>query len=599
VIRRIKKGLYRIEDFFAIAVLAIMVILPLIQIISRKFFGVSIVGGDSYFQHGTLWITFVGASLVARRGRHLRFAAMIKLPQRWEIYTKQFYTVVSVAVTTVFVISSASLVQIELEAPSFVAPFLPTWLAQLPMVLFMVSVTIHTLIRSNLKVKAILVVIFLSALILCLNYVPEESRKILTWPGITLLLIALLFGAPLFVIMGGMAFLLFFIDGGPLMAVPSEAYRMVSSPNLPTIPLFTLVGCILAEGGSSKRLITLFRAIFGWIPGGVPIAALIVCAFFTTFTGASGVTILALGGLLFPILIKAKYSENFSLGLITSSGSAGMLFPPALPIILYGVIAGVPINKMFLAGITPGIVLLTVLAIYIVYISYKQKIERIPFSWHETKTALKLAKWDIVFPIVVLWGIFGGFATVVETAAMAALYAIITECFIHRKLQFTKELPKTMVKATVLIGGVMIILGFAFGFTSYLIDAQIPSALLEWVKGAISSKVTFLLALNVFLIAVGCIMDIFSAIVVIVPIMIPIAIAYGIDPLHLGVIFLINMELGYLTPPVGLNLFLSAFRFNKPLSALYKPVIPFILLRLVVLALITYIPWLTLWIIND
>ncbi|OGS36320.1 MAG: C4-dicarboxylate ABC transporter [Elusimicrobia bacterium RIFOXYB2_FULL_49_7] len=411
----------------------------------------------------------------------------------------------------------------------------------------------------------------------------------------TILGLALLLGAPLFAIMGGAAFLLFFIEGVPVMAVPSEAYRMVASPNLPTIPLFTLAGCVLADGGASKRLVTLFRAIFGWIPGGIPIATVVVCAFFTTFTGASGVTILALGGLLFPILIKAKYSENFSLGLVTSSGSVGLLFPPALPIILYGVIAGVPITNMFLAGISPGLLLIAVLSLYAIFISRQQKIARIPFSWQEIGTAIKVAKWDLALPLLVLWGLFGGFATVVETAAMAAFYAIFMECVIHRNLGLTKELPKTMVKCALLVGGVMIILGFAFGFTSYLIDAQVPSSILAWIKGALSSKIGFLIALNFFLIAVGCIMDIFSAIVVIVPIMIPIAIAYGIDPVHLGIIFLLNMELGYLTPPVGLNLFLSAFRFNKPLGALYRPVLPFIALRIVVLALITYVPWITLW----
>lgn len=596
--RQLRNWLYRAEDWFSISVLFVMVVLPLVQIVTRKFFGTSIVGADAYFQHGTLWITFAGASLVARRGRHLRFAALTRMSPRWKDYTRRFYTAVSVAVTTVFTVSAASLVLVEMESPTFVAPFLPTWLAQLAMPLFMASVTFHSVYRARVGVFGKGVILGLAALFLCMAFVPEASRHLLLWPGIGVLVLSLILGAPLFAVMGGAAFLLFFIDAVPVMAVPSEAYRMVASPNLPTIPLFTLAGCVLADGGASKRLVTLFRALFGWVPGGVPVAAIVVCAFFTTFTGASGVTILALGGLLLPILIKAKYSEDFSLGLITSSGSVGMFFPPALPIILYAVIAGVPITRMFLAGITPGLLLIVVLGLYAVFISRKQKVLRIPFSRQEAWASLKTAKWDLAFPAVVLWGIFGGFATVVETAAMAAFYAIIMECFVHRNLDFRCQLPKTVVKAAALVGGVMVILGFAFGFTSYLIDAQVPAALLEWVKGAIGSKMGFLLVLNLFLIVVGCIMDVFSAIVVIVPIMIPIGLAFGVDPVHLGIIFLVNLELGYLTPPVGLNLFLAAFRFNKPLSALYRPVLPFIVLRLVVLGLVTYIPWITLWILK-
>jgi tripartite ATP-independent transporter DctM subunit len=293
--------------------------------------------------------------------------------------------------------------------------------------------------------------------------------------------------------------------------------------------------------------------------------------------------------------MKEQYGENFSLGLVTGSGSIGLLFPPALPIILYAVVAGISIDKMFIAGITPGFILLLFTAVYSIIVFRRKRLASMPFSMKRFFTAVNQAKWDIAIPIIVLFGLFSGLATVVETAAVTVFYVVVVECFIHRELGFIKDLPRTFTRSSILVGGIMIILGFAFGFTNYLVDAGIPSTILEWVKVNIESKIGFLLTLNLFLIVVGCIMDIFSAIVVIVPIIIPIGSVFGIDPVHLGVIFLVNMELGYLTPPVGLNLFLAAFRFSRPLSEIYRPVLPFIGLRIFVLALVTYIPVISLW----
>ncbi len=587
------------ERRFAAAVLGAMVVLPLADSVYRKIVQASLTGISEYVTHGTLWIAFAGASLAAREGTHLRLA--IGRKQRETRLHKAFSCLQSglaAAVALGFAAAAFGLVRVEFEHPFTVAPFLPTWLAQIPMVLFMTVIAVRFVVRAGSGVRATMLAVLCAAGLLCLGFVPWEQRAALLYPALAVLVAAVLTGTPLFVFMGGLALFLFFRDGMPLSAVPAEAYRIVSSPILPTIPLFTLAGCILAEGGASQRLVALFRAQFGWLPGGIAIATVALCAFFTTFTGASSVTILALGGLLFPVLLSGGYPEKFSLGLITASGSVGILFPPALPIIIYGVVAAVPIDKMFLAGLTPGCILVGLMVLYGLFVWKREEVPAGRFSIKEFLQAANTAKWDMLLPVLVAVGIFGGFTTIVEAAAMTALYAVIVECFIHRKMRFFTDLPKTVVSCARLVGGVMIILGCAFGLTNYLIDAEVPKFLFSWIRETISSRLVFLLAMNVFLVAVGCIMDIFSAIVVIVPILIPVAQAYDISPIHLGIIFLVNLELGYLTPPVGLNLFFSAYRFNKPLSQLYATVLPFLGLRLVVVLLVTYVPLVSLWIIG-
>jgi tripartite ATP-independent transporter DctM subunit len=441
-------------------------------------------------------------------------------------------------------------------------------------------------------------ILILAGAMLCIGFVPEANRGTLLLPTIIVLLAGLVAGAPLFTVFGGLALFLFFKDGIPLAAVPSETYRVVSSPTLPTIPLFTLAGYVLSEGGASKRLVHLFHALFSWMPGGVAVATVLVCAFFTTFTGASGVTILALGGLLFPMLVKEAYPERFSLGLVTASGSIGLLFPPSLPIIIYGVVAAIPIDRMFIACLIPGLMLVTLVSGFGIGLSKFKRIASAPFHFLTLRRAVSVAKWDLLLPVIVIAGIFGGFTTLVEAAALTVLYAIILECFIHKTLTFTVGLPRTMVKCGEIVGGVLIILGFAFGLTNYLIDAEIPALMKTWVQATIHSKYLFLIILNLLLIVVACMMDIFSAIVVVVRIMLPIAAAYGIDPVHLGVMFLVNLELGYLMPPMGLNLFFSAYRFERPLTDVYRAAVPFLILGAIIVALVTYIPWLSLCLIG-
>ncbi len=584
------------ENGAAVALLLAMVLLPILSSLLRTFTSIRLIGAAEYLQHCTLWIAFIGAALASRRGRHLRLSTGAQfLKGRVRTVVEVFQTSVSVAVVAAFVVAGLALVKVEKTAGETVAPFLPTWIAQSAMPFFMLLTGVRLVSRSRGGWKAKIGILLTMILILAMNWVPEPMRPSLLAPGLFILIAAVLLGAPLFVLLGGAGLFLFFLDGTPISMVPAGAYSIVSSPVLPTIPLFTLAGYVLADGGASQRLVGLFRILFGWMRGGVAVATILVCAFFTTFTGASSVTILALGGILFPILLKESYPEKFSLGLITASGSVGMLFPPALPVILYGVVAATPINKMFVAGIIPGLLLVSLMASYGIVSSQKSGAALLSGRPREKLwPALKKAKWDLLLPILVVVGIFGGFTTLVETAALTAFYAIAVECFVHRTLKLGSTLLRTMIKCAVLVGGVLIILGLAFGFTSYLIDAQAPDRLFDWVHAHISSKIAFLIVLNLFLIVAGCIMDIFSALVVIVPIMIPIATAYGIDPVHLGIIFLVNLELGYLTPPVGLNLFLSAYRFGLPLARVYRTVWPFILIRVAVLAAVTYLPWISL-----
>ncbi|MEX1100012.1 MAG: TRAP transporter large permease subunit, partial [Bacteriovoracaceae bacterium] len=380
-----------------------------------------------------------------------------------------------------------------------------------------------------------------------------------------------------------------------ISAVAIEIYRMAQAPTLLTIPLFTFAGYLLAESKSPGRLLRLAHAWIGWLPGGVAIVSLIVCAFFTAFTGASGVTIIALGGLLYPMLLKEKYSEKFSLGLITTSGSLGLLFPPSLPIILYGIVAKVNINELFLAGILPGILLIVVLAGWSIVNGKRNfKATKTAFSKREALSSLWAARFELPLPFIVLGGIYGGFITVTEAAAITAFYALITVCFLYKDVNLKKDLPRIIGESMTLVGAILLILACALGLTNYLVDEEIPMQILEAMQTFITNKYMFLLCLNIFLLIVGSLMDIFSAIIVVVPLILPIAAQFNIHPAHLAIIFLANLEIGYITPPVGINLFISSFRFKKPVLSLYRASLPFLFLLLGALMLITYVPWLSL-----
>lgn len=401
-------------------------------------------------------------------------------------------------------------------------------------------------------------------------------------------------GVPLFLVMTLAALVAFSMADVQVSIVAQEIYKIAVQPTIVTIPLFTFAGYLIAESKSPQRLMRLAETSLGWLPGGVAIVTLIVCAFFTAFTGASGVTIIALGGVIYPILMKEGYTEKFTLGTITASGSLGLLFPPSLPIILYGMVGKVDIDKLFKAGIVPGILIIFILGGWSLYNGPKN-LETKPFVFRDFIAALKAAWLEAILPVAVLVGIYGGFTTVTEAAAFTALYVLIIEVWVYKDLSFGKDVPKIVIDAMSLVACILLVLCCALAFTNWMVDEDIPLKIFEFMKAHIDNKWTFLLFLNIFLLVVGAAMDIFSAIVVVVPLIIPIARDFGVDPVHLAIIFLTNLEIGYLTPPVGINLFIASSRFNKPITTMYKAAIPFILLLIVALAIITYVPALSLF----
>lgn len=415
----------------------------------------------------------------------------------------------------------------------------------------------------------------------------------MTFALIGLFAVLALAGTPIFALMGGLALWLFRSAGIESTAVIIELGRLAAMPSLIAVPLFTFAGYLLAESKAPQRLVALAEAAFGWLPGGVAIAGLLACALFTAFTGASGVTIIALGGLIFPLLRRQGYPEGFSLGLVTTTGSLGLMFPPSLPIILYALVAGISVDKLFAAAAGPGIVLLGLLSVYAFTVAKRHGVARVPFSARALAQAARAAAWEIPLPLIIIGGIYGGRFTASEAAAVMAVYVIVVEVFIYRDVP-TGQLPAVMVKSMVLVGSILIVLGTALGLTNYLIDAEIPVKMFDWLKTRITDQWGFLALLNVFLLVVNMV-EIFSAIVIVVPIIAPIAAGYHVDPVHLGALFLLNLEIGYMTPPMGLNLFLSSRRFDRRLPELYKATMPFWLILVAALVAVTYIPRLSLW----
>jgi tripartite ATP-independent transporter DctM subunit len=414
---------------------------------------------------------------------------------------------------------------------------------------------------------------------------------------VVLALVAALFGLPLFLVLAFIALISFAAQDIASPAVVIEMLRLASSPMLVAIPLFTFAGAIFAEGGAPRRLVALSRELLGWLPGGLSLVGLLTCALFTAFTGASGVTIVAVGGLMLPALVKAGYPQRYSLGLVTTSGSLGLLFPPSLPLILYAYVAGVNVDELFLAGIGPGFLLILLLGLYGARRGTSAGVPASRPDRRRAMAAVREAAWEIPLPFLVLGGIYSGRITITEAASLTALYALVAEVVIYRDVSIRK-IPQIVQASMILVAGILVILAAAFGFTNYLVDAEVPMTILDWMRGAFASKWTFLLALNCFLLIVGSLMDIFSALIVVVPLIVPIAQDYGVNLTHLGIIFLTNLEIGYSTPPVGLNLFISSYRFNRSIGELYRASLPWIGIMLVALALVTYLPGISLFLVE-
>ena len=593
---KIREYINRSENLLTIGVFSILTIFPAVEIFTRLMGRPGIPASPILVQHMTLWIGFIGAVLATRQNKLLSLTRdPLFSPDSVFSNGRWIAKNISFVIIGALFWGSINLVMIEYNYPIQISPGIYRWVIQLIMPIGFLLIGFQILIKSSKEnsLRILMLIIGILFVFIGNNDVFRDSVYFL-WISVGFILFSMIYGTPIFIGLGGLAVLFFWHDYTPISAISAETYRIVVSPTLPTIPLFTLAGYILAESKSSERIFYLFRAAFGWIPGGTPIVIVFLCGFFTALTGGSGVAILALGGLLFPLLKKEGYSELFSLGLITLAGSLGLLFPPSLPLIIYGVTARVSIKDLFIGGLVPGIIIALVIAAYSIFQGYTQHVERQSFSIQKIIKELKNSFWEVIIPFLILFGVFGGYTTLVETSATLVVYILFVEVYIYKDLKLN-DLPRIVLDCATLIGGVLIILGVAMGFTSYLVDAQIPMLLMDWVEQNISSKYVFLLLLNILLLVVGCVMDIFSAIIIIVPLITPLLTLFpDIHPVHLAVIFIANLELGYLTPPVGMNLFLSAYRFEKDMPTVYKATLPFFLLSVLIVLAITYIPIISL-----
>ena len=591
--------LHRAEEAVLTAALLAATALPLIDAVGRPLGGFHVPGGAPYLQQLTLWLAFLGGLLATREEAHLTLSTAELFGEgRWRRAAALFGGSVAAAVAAVLAYGAWQVVLADREQGKVLPGGVPEWVSECVMPLALALIALRLAWRAAEGWWGRLAAVAAAGGVFALGLVAARATT-LAWPLALLVLAAALLGAPVFTAMGGIALVLFFKDAVPVSAVPAEIYRLIASPTLPAIPLLTACGYVLAESRASSRLVLFFRALFGWMPGGVAVMVAAVCALFTTFTGGSGVTIIALGGLVYPMLREEGYSEGFSLGLVTAAGSLGLLFPPSLPVILYSVVAGsremsAPADQLYLAGLLPGLLLVVLVALYGIWAGVRSGAPRQRFAWGELGRSAWAAKWELLLPVVVVALFLSGLTSLVETAAAALLYAILVEWLLTRDLHPRRGLPQALVKSTVLTGAVLILLASALGLTSYLVDAQVPDRLLAWVQTHVESPFVFLLALNVILLVLGSVLEIYSAIIILAPLVVPLGLAFGIDPIHLGVIFLANLELGFLFPPVGLNLFLSSSRFGKPLPELYRHVLPFLAILGAGVLLITYFPALSL-----
>jgi len=587
------------ENILLIVPLSAMLLLPVLEILLRSLFHTGISGSSVIVQHLTLIVGMLGGAVAARDERLLALSpAQTLLKGQGKTGARIFSGGFAAAISAFLCVASLQYVLDVRPLGKLLVYGIPVWVVQmiLPAGFGVVACRLvwHASARWGGRSVALGVGLAVAGLAL---WAPGSPERWLI-PALAALAVATFLGAPIFTALGGAALILFWGHGEPIQSVPLKHYSLTTNDLLPSIPIFTLAGYFLAESRASKRLVRVFQALVGQLRGGPAIVTALVCAFFTSFTGASGVTILALGGVLMPVLIAARYSERNALGLLTGAGSLGMLFPPCLPLILYTVVANqgghadLTIKQMFLGGIGPGILLVLLTSWWGIRQGPRDAANRPVFRWPEARAALWDAKWEMLIPVVALVSLFR-VSTTVEAAAVTATYTLLVTTVIHRDLRPFKDLPRVITQCGLLVGGVLLILGVALGFTYYLVDAQVPDKLVAWATGAVTSKWLFLLGLNLVLLVVGGLVEIYAAIIVVVPLLVPLGVAFGMDPIHLGIIFLANMELGFLTPPVGLNLLLSSYRFNKPMSEVTRATFPMLLVLLLGVLLITYFPPLT------
>jgi tripartite ATP-independent transporter DctM subunit len=588
----------RLENAVAIATLLLLVALPLVELSSRELAGTSLPGGTAAVQFLTLWITLVGAALAARSDRLLALATTALLADRAQVVAKLAVGFATVAIASVLALASVELIRVDVQFGATAVWGIPVWCVSLVMPITLAAIVLRAAWHASARPGQRALVLLGLAVPLAFALAPADARSALLWPSGLVLLALTAPGLPNFAALGGAALLFGWADGAPLSAVPGESYRLSTSPLLPANPLFTLGGYILAAGGASQRLLRVFAAAVGWMPGGIAVVVVLLLAFFTPLTGASGITIVALGGLLLPLLLRAGHSDRNAIGLIAVSGSIGVFIPPSLPVILYAFYADVPLEALFVAGAIPGLPLVAGIAGWGATRGWLGGAHRTAFFARELAAALWDARREVALPVVLLWAMFAGFATLVEAAALLVAWALVVGRLAHRELGLRRDPPGLVVQSVTLVGGFMIILGVALALTNHLTLAQVPMRLLAWVQSSTESPCAFLLALNLFLIVVGALMDVYSAIIVVVPLLVPMIAAYGLNPLHVSVVFLANMQLGYLVPPMGENLFLAAYRFDTTLPRVYRAVLPYVAILLAVVLVITYWPGLTLGLVQ-
>ncbi|MCL2793030.1 MAG: TRAP transporter large permease subunit [Spirochaetaceae bacterium] len=613
-------------EYFVNTIITILIVLlaaiPILEVIIRFFFKSGITASHAMMRHIVLWIALVGSYVATANGRHLAMEAGKKyIPEKFQKATSSFCKAIEISILMAFFTASIFFIFIAFDASDRVGYLSTRFLTAIMPICFL-GMALNQIINElkkdssfEKKVGFLLAVILLGAFFVApslysnvdTNNLPGFINKlmdisvalmpVIQTPLIVLLIISGILGAPIFIVLGGITYILISVSIGYTPIVMNEFYVALTGNMIPAIPLFTITGFILSESQAGKRLIEFFKESFGWFPGGIIIAAVLISAFFTTFTGASGVTILAVGGLLYIILEKYGVDKKFRTGILTSSGSIGLLFPPSLPIILYAITANLDIKTLFVAGIFPGVLIVLSLSITGIWYTQKHKIQYEKVNIFNILKSIKKCFWELLLPFIVLISFFSGRATIIEAGAIAVIYILIVEVFIHKEIDF-KKLIAVVKKSAPVIGGILIILGMSKAFSFYMIDEMIPQRLSEWISSRITSKILFLILLNIMLIIAGCFMDIFSATLILVPLILPLGEVYNIHPVHLGIIFLANLELGYLTPPVGLNIFLASYRFEQPLEKIYLSIVPFFFIMLVAVILITFIPAISLMFVS-
>ena len=592
--RAMRKTFGGAERAAAVLAISLAALLPLIAMVTR-WAGIRGVPGSVVFvQQLTLWIAFLGASLAASGDRLLGMSANTFVPERWSAAVRIFGCGLTAAIAASLCWASWQFVISERSIGKMLALGIPNWVPALVMPCGFLMIAVRAIRGAGAGVFERLAATSFVLAPLILHFAPRPDGPWALWIGIGAIVAGAILGLPIFATLGGIALLLFWSIGQPVVEVPDNAYSLMVSEILPSLPLYTLAGYLLVEGGASTRLLRVYGALFGWLPGGLAITTAIAFAIFT-FAG-SGVTIVSMGGLMLPMLLKARYPKRFSIGLINGSGSLGLLFPPSLPVILYAIYAKtVQIDTLFVGGLAPGLLMVAMVSAWGVYQGIKSGAARSRFSLTEARQAVWMAKWELALPVIIIVGLFGGFGTLVEAGAIAVAYSFVVECFILREISVREAFPRVAVECVTVVGAVLLIIGVAKGLTYYLAIQDVPGVLTNWVDIHIHSKYVFLLLLNLVLLVKGSFMDVFSAIIVMAPLIQPIAARFGIDPVQMGVIFLANLELGYLTPPIGMNLCLSAYRFKQPMTAIYRATLPVYLILLVGVLLITYVPALTMW----